>query len=326
MKLDDIGFYTLSDSRVKNLSKTSPLQRCEMIVTDKCNFKCPYCRGLRKDLIGDIDPMLGIEIIRMWCKNNMKCVRFSGGEPTTYSALPIYVALCKDLGVERIAVSTNGSWSLKKYKELINLGVNDFSISLDSGCCSIGDKMTGIVGSWKKVVKNIRELSKLTYVTVGMVFTETNVDDAVNSIKFADSLGVADIRIIGSAQYNKAIGNLRNLDKELLNRHPILKYRVNNYLKGINIRGISEKDSHRCGLVLDDMAVAQGYHFPCIIYMREGGNPIGSMVSSGIENVREERYKWYKEHNIYNDPICRNNCLDVCVEHCNKIRDARSDL
>jgi len=34
MKLDDIGFYTLSDDRVKNLSKTSPLQRCEMIVGD----------------------------------------------------------------------------------------------------------------------------------------------------------------------------------------------------------------------------------------------------------------------------------------------------
>ena len=50
MKLEDIGFYTLSDERAQNISINSPLMRCELIVTSRCNFRCPYCRGIRKDI------------------------------------------------------------------------------------------------------------------------------------------------------------------------------------------------------------------------------------------------------------------------------------
>lgn len=51
MKLEDIGFYTLFDERAKNVSWNSDLQRCELILTDKCNFKCVYCRGIKKELL-----------------------------------------------------------------------------------------------------------------------------------------------------------------------------------------------------------------------------------------------------------------------------------
>ena len=40
MKLEEIGFYTLSDERVKNTSQFSDLMRCELILTGACNFKC----------------------------------------------------------------------------------------------------------------------------------------------------------------------------------------------------------------------------------------------------------------------------------------------
>ena len=36
MNLKNIGFYTLTDDRAKNTSATSPMYRCEMIVTDRC--------------------------------------------------------------------------------------------------------------------------------------------------------------------------------------------------------------------------------------------------------------------------------------------------
>ena len=44
-------------------------------------------------------------------------------------------------------------------------------------------------------------------------------------------------------------------------------------------------------MVKDDVAIAGEYHFPCIIYLREGGNPIGKMS----ENFRRERIKWFKK-------------------------------
>jgi molybdenum cofactor biosynthesis enzyme MoaA len=311
MKLEDIGFYTLCDKRAKNSSITSPLWRCELILTDKCNFKCPYCNGIRDDVKGTLTRDDAFKIVNLWIKDGLKNVRFSGGEPTIYPHLKDLVAHCKENGVEHIAISTNGSADLSYYKELFELGVNDFSISLDSGCCSVGKKLTGgIEGAWEKVVENIREISKFAYVTVGMVFTEDNIDTAVDDILFADSLGVADIRIISSSQYNKAIKNLQSLPQEVLERHPILKYRVEHYGIGRDIRGIKENNCHRCKLVLDDMAVAGEYHFPCIIYMRQHGSPIGKVSNS----MREERELWFKNHNTYCDKICRENCLDVCVD------------
>lgn len=51
--LKEIGFYTLSNERAKNMSEFSQMKRCEMIITEYCNFKCKYCRGLDDKIYGD---------------------------------------------------------------------------------------------------------------------------------------------------------------------------------------------------------------------------------------------------------------------------------
>jgi len=316
MKLEEIGFYTLSDNRAKNTSLTSPLKRCELILTDKCNFNCPYCQGLRSDVKGTLDYEYAKSIIDIWSKDNLENIRFSGGEPTTYKELPELIDYTKKKGVNRIAISTNGYQDFSYYKELIDLGVNDFSISLDACCSSFGDKMAGgIEGAWEKVINNIRKISELTYVTVGMVFTKETAKTLIDSVEFADGLGVSDIRIVSSAQWNRPLYEVKDIPKEILNTNPILNYRVNNYLKDRNIRGLRKKDTNKCPLVVDDIAVAGDYHFPCIIYLREGGNPIGKVNN----NMRKERYKWHLNHNTKQDKICSNNCLDVCIDYNNKV-------
>src|SRR3990167_10311018 len=88
--LKEIGFYTLSNERVKNTSGTSQMKRCEMIITEYCNFKCPYCRGLKNEIYGDrkIKQLSFDEIKRnidLWCLNEtLENIRFSGGEPTLH--------------------------------------------------------------------------------------------------------------------------------------------------------------------------------------------------------------------------------------------------
>jgi len=316
--LDEIGFYTLTDERAKNTSNKSNMKRCELIITGKCNFKCPYCRGLRKDIKQEMSLDEVKKTIDIWAKDNLENIRFSGGEPTVHKDLIQMVEYAKLKNINMIAVSTNGSMPLEYYKKLIKAGVNDFSISLDACCSSAGDTMSGgIIGAWDTVVNNIRELSKLTYVTVGMVFTPDNVEDSLNTIRFAHSLGVDDIRIISAAQYNKALTGLDELEPEILAAHPILNYRVKHFREGINVRGIKKGDSHQCSLIYDDSVVAGNKHFPCVIYMREGGNPIGEVN----ENMREDRIKWLKEHNTFKDPICKRSCLDVCICYNNKVRE-----
>ncbi len=305
VNLDKIGFYTLSNKRALQSSVYSPLWRAELLLTPRCNFKCLYCRRL---LFPELSREEAISIVDLWASDGLKNIRFSGGEPTLWRWLDELVDHSRNVGIGRIAISTNGSADYAFYERLTRLGVNDWSISLDAGCCSIGDKMSGgVIGAWDKVVANIRELSKLTYVTVGMVFTEENVADCLNAVLFADNLGVSDIRVIPSAQYNKALKLLPALDNDVLNRHPILKYRVNNIRAGVSVRGINEKVE--CRLVLDDMAVAGGYHYPCIVWLREGGKPIGNVSVT----MRQERLEWMKNNNTLESPICAGNCLDVCV-------------
>ena len=237
--LKEIGFYTLSDERVCNTSEFSQMKRCEMIITEYCNFKCPYCRGLDSTIYGDRTlKQLSLEEIKqninLWCKNKpLENIRFSGGEPTLHKDIIEIVKYAKDSGIRRIAISTNGSNKLVLYKQLIDAGVNDYSISLDACCSKDGDKMSGgINGSWSIVIENIKQLSKLTYVTVGIVITPENIDKTIDTIKLAHNLGVADIRIISAAQYNKPVPRLNEIPQHILDKHPILKYRVNHFANG----------------------------------------------------------------------------------------------
>ena len=103
MRLEDIGFYTLSDERAFNTSASSQMKRCEMIINDYCNFKCPYCRGLAKEVFSDRKrkELTLAEIkqnIDLWCDNEpLENIRFSGGEPT-YPSASCTVSLLSLLG------------------------------------------------------------------------------------------------------------------------------------------------------------------------------------------------------------------------------------
>lgn len=310
MKLEDIGFYTLSDSRAANASHKSPLWRCELVLTSKCNFRCPYCRG-----VGGPDLSFGEaeRVLRLWVSQGLKNVRFSGGEPTLWPGIFDLCGMATGLGVERVAISTNGSNSKNVYGKLLAAGVNDFSVSLDACCAEDGERMAGgIKGCFDVITDNIRWLSERAYASVGVVLTEQNMGSISDIIALADGLGVHDIRVIPAAQNGDRFSSIC-VNPMILEKYTILKYRIKNFQSGKSVRGISDSDSSRCGLVLDDMAVNQGNHFPCIIYMRERGKPIGPVGP----NMREERKDWYETHTTHLDPICKSNCLDVCVDYNN---------
>jgi len=103
MSLNNIGFYTLSDKRAKEVNSCSPMWRCEMILTNKCNFKCPYCRGLQvldEDCTKDMDFDIAKSTLNNWIKQGLKNVRFSGGEPTLYPYLKDLITIAKEGKVE----------------------------------------------------------------------------------------------------------------------------------------------------------------------------------------------------------------------------------
>jgi len=272
---------------------------------------------MRYDCREDMPPHFAAWILQCWIQEGLKNVRFSGGEPTLYDGLRDLVRMAMAGGIGRIAVSTNGSASPGDYRQLLDGGVNDFSISLD-GCCAMDiERMNGGSRLGSRVISNIRWLAKETYVTVGVVLTQQNAPQVADIVRFADGLGVADIRIITAAQDDGLPLRLAEIPADILSRHPILRYRVENLRAGRPLRGIGPNDCDKCHLVKDDMAMAGQRHFPCIIYLREGGDPIGEVGP----DMRQERVAWSEETNRKADPICSKNCLDVCVDYNNRVQD-----
>ena len=245
MKLEEIGFYTLSNQRAAEASVDSRLFRCEILLTARCNFNCPYCRHVGGP---DLPFEEAARAIRLWASEGLYAIRFPGGEPMLYPRLRELVELAKASGVEKIAVSTNGSMPFILYNSLITAGVNDFSISLDACCAEDGDKMAGgVKGAFNKVVSNIARISKLTYVTVGVVLTDDNAGQIEEIVQFAASLGVSDIRVIPAAQVSNRLTGF-TITEEMKGQFPILNYRIGNIQTGRLVRGLSAGDSTRCGL------------------------------------------------------------------------------
>jgi MoaA/NifB/PqqE/SkfB family radical SAM enzyme len=275
---------------------------------------------------GDLSESDAYGIVSAWTYHQLRNIRFSGGEPTVWGGdLPDLVSFCRSRGVKRIAVSTNGSAPLEDYKELMSAGVNDFSISLDACCAADGQQMAGFrLDMWDRIIKNIEVLAHSTYVTVGVVLTDWNISQVNDIVRFASGLGVADIRVIPAAQKNDKLSFLE-IPFNYLIKHPILRYRYNNFKNGRPVRGIKLGEYCACPLVLDDMAVLNGKHYPCIIYMREHGDPIGNMFGQSIEEIREERRKWFESTCTFNDPICFKNCLDVCVDYNTRVFNLKGD-
>ena len=320
--LDDIGFPAISEKRAKEVSEFSPLQRCELIITDSCNLKCSYCKGLSSEYGKTINPLHALNLIDEWAKHNLQHANFSGGEPMCSSFIELYVQRLHARGVPFISLSTNGTFPVKQYENLVKLGATHFAISLDGMNADIADKMAGVSGAWEKAVKSIIALSKISYVTASTVFNKDNYHQAAEIIQFIHSLGVADIRFSTATQYNKLIDQLDKITNEILDVHPILKFRVNNILNGKNTRG--SNNCKKCWLPLDDMVVSNKYHFPCSMMARENGQYIGSILNDDgtnktMKQIRHERALWIESHDCSTNEICQKYCMDFIIAHNNAV-------
>ena len=78
-KLENIGFYTLTDKRARESSSVSIIKRAEIVLTDRCNFKCPYCRGVMDSIKGQLSLEKLQTYLNLLIDNGLENVRFTGG-------------------------------------------------------------------------------------------------------------------------------------------------------------------------------------------------------------------------------------------------------
>jgi cyclic pyranopterin phosphate synthase len=118
-----------------------PLRDLRISVTDRCNFRCPYCMpaevfGRDYAFLHD-SAVMSLEelrrILRQFVRAGVEKVRITGGEPLLRADVPELIHLLKhELHVPDVAVTTNGSLLARQAARLRAAGLDRLNVSLDS--------------------------------------------------------------------------------------------------------------------------------------------------------------------------------------------------
>lgn len=105
-------------------------------VTDRCNFRCVYCRSANpENHVGEQELLEWVEyerLVRILVGMGIRKVRVTGGEPLVRPGVEDFVARLKALGVQDLSVTTNGFLLAERCDRLVAAGLNRINISLDS--------------------------------------------------------------------------------------------------------------------------------------------------------------------------------------------------
>lgn len=106
-------------------------------VTDKCNLRCFYCMPEEGIAFVKRENLLTYEellhLVQILVGNGIKKVRLTGGEPFLRKDIMSFIERLSGIkGLEKIAITTNGTLTEKYIDDLLSLGVNSFNLSIDS--------------------------------------------------------------------------------------------------------------------------------------------------------------------------------------------------
>ena len=105
-------------------------------VTDRCNFRCVYCRSANPENHMASNELLEWDeherLARIFVGMGIRKIRVTGGEPLARPGVEDFIARLKALGVQDLSMTTNGYLLAERCDRLVAAGINRINISLDS--------------------------------------------------------------------------------------------------------------------------------------------------------------------------------------------------
>jgi GTP 3',8-cyclase len=105
-------------------------------VTDRCNFRCVYCRSANHENHMPSSTLLEWDelerLARILTGLGITKVRVTGGEPLVRPGVEAFIRSLRSLGVRDLSLTTNGFGLAERAYELSAAGIRRVNISLDS--------------------------------------------------------------------------------------------------------------------------------------------------------------------------------------------------
>ena len=178
-------------------------------ITGRCNLRCEMCmqpRGAAGN--GDTTTLrsaagAGRELTpEEWCgvvdqaASAHPVFYFSGGEPLLYRGLDQVLAHVKRRGLIA-ALVTNGSVLARHAERLVEIGVDNVTVSLD-GPEAVHDAIRGVPGAFRRAVEGIRSVqsakrlagSRFPTLKINCVITQSSLPTLAETYAIARELGV----------------------------------------------------------------------------------------------------------------------------------------
>ena len=180
-----------------------PMRDLRISVTDRCNFRCPYC--MPAEIFGESyqflpkEEILSFEEItrlaRIFVSLGVNKLRITGGEPLLRIDLHSLVAMLAAIeGVEDLTLTTNGYLLAQQAQQLKEAGLMRITVSLDTLDEEIFKKMNGRGFGPRRVLQGIERAT-------AMGLSPVKINSVVQK-------GINDGTIVELARYFKGTGHI----------------------------------------------------------------------------------------------------------------------
>ncbi|BDG02847.1 radical SAM protein [Anaeromyxobacter oryzae] len=317
----------------ERLGPETPLHRFTVFVTPRCNLACTYCKGAAapgRGRAADHDLASFARLLATHDGTEIRHVHFTGGEASLLADLPAMIRLAKARGVRYTSVTTNGTRPPRCYLDLVAAGIDEIRVSLGAADPHSGDITAGRPGAWSAAIRTLAALGAArrdgagVFLVVNMVVHRGNRHRLQDTVRFLLGLAPDDLKLLCEVDARGDLGAFREADEvradleQLLRAHPagalpLLRLKVRTVFRpdALGLEAVRRPAARpwRCWIPLTERTADATSYYPCSIYLREGGAPLGPL-SDAPEVQRARSAGFVRDADCLSDPICRRYCLN----------------